>query len=1237
MIRHLRGFLLYLIFLVSATFIHAGNYPFTFERISSQKWLYQRNITCVTQDPGGYLWFGTNNGLYRFDGYSIKEFKHDAHNTNSISHNNVNCIFADKSGIIWVGTWGGLSRLDPSTGFFTRYKYDPGNIKSLSNNDVRAIQEDADGNLWIGTFGGGLNRFNRLNGEFTAYMHSTGSAGSISSNYINTLSRDRKGDLWVGTRRGINKLETENARFTSYQSMSEESEEQSSANISCIYEDVNGAIWFGTFGGGLLQLDRRNGKLLSYTHDAKSEQSVSSNTIYSLAAEDDKHLWIATPEGINILDLSNGNLVYIQNDPDNPSSLLNNDVRILYRDRAEVMWVVTAEGVNIFSKLSGRFRKFQKNPNEANSLTSNIVNAFCEGKNGDIWIGTRDGLNRYRRSSRDFESILLEAEQKDVPVSNEIKSLLIDSKGRFWIGTTNGLNLMNPETGKVQVFRYDPVNPNNLNNEIHVIYETRNGEIWCGIRRGLVKFDTTNGYFTLFRPDPLVSDNQIANSVYAIQEDRFGNFWVGTLGGGLSEFNRQKETFRRFRNEPTDSLSISHNSVIALHEDQFGFFWVGTYGGGLNRMDRQSGRFINFTARNGLPDDIIYSILEDAEGNLWMSTNTGLVKFDTKTKTFRNYDVLDGLQSNEFTIGSALKCRDGEMLFGGISGYNMFFPDSILENNYIPPTVITRFKVLDKELVPGDDLLELPYNQNYISFEFSSLSYALADKNQFAYKLEGFDEDWTFSGNRRFVSYSNLGQGEYTFLVKSSNSDGLWNEQAARLRFVIARPFWKTWWFIVICVIFGTSLLYMGIRLRVRNINSRNQLLEEKVKLRTSELEKATEEAQAAKETAEKASRSKSGFLANMSHEIRTPLNGILGFTDLLLRNEPAEDDKKYLELIRSSGDTLLNLLSDILDLNKIEQGKLTIEKIRFNFIETIRQTLTPYQYRANEKGLQFNVSFDERIPGAVLGDPTRIKQLVINLVSNAIKFTETGGISVRIEMDSIPAGPEDHFRLKGVVSDSGIGIEEEKQEMIFDSFTQADGSFTRKYGGSGLGLSIVKQLLRLMGGRIELISPNPEKPFESSGPGTSFEFYLDLQALAPAENGNEPVNGNGEQKELKFSDAYRILLVEDNKINQLLAMTILQNFGAEVITADDGLQGVEKVKSEDVDLILMDVQMPVMNGYESTAAIRAMGMQLPIIGLTANVYKEDIEKCLDSGMNAHLGKPFTESTLFNELKKWLD
>jgi CheY-like chemotaxis protein len=404
---------------------------------------------------------------------------------------------------------------------------------------------------------------------------------------------------------------------------------------------------------------------------------------------------------------------------------------------------------------------------------------------------------------------------------------------------------------------------------------------------------------------------------------------------------------------------------------------------------------------------------------------------------------------------------------------------------------------------------------------------------------------------------------------------------------------------------------------------------------RTYELEKATEEAEHAREIAEKANRSKSSFLANMSHEIRTPLNGILGFTDLLIRDNKNAESNRYLELIRSSGDTLLKLLSDILDLNKIEQGKLSIENIRFNFIETIQRTLVPYQYRANEKGLQFLMSFDTRIPEIITGDPTRIKQLVINLISNSLKFTESGGISISFEAETDPRGTEDYFYITGKVTDTGIGVPEDKQQLIFESFTQADGSFTRKYGGSGLGLSIVKQLIILMQGEIKLISPVIHKPFNSNEAGSSFEFRFKVKAEKDQLKSGPPVS-NGHDPRLKFNEAYRILLVEDNKINQLLAATVLENLGLVVDTADDGAQGVEKMKEEDYDLVLMDVQMPVMNGYESTTAMRNLGFSLPIIGLTANVYKEDIDRCFEAGMNSHLGKPFTEQDLFNELKRWL-
>lgn len=1222
--------------LVFSLSLHANDVQkIAFERIPPQKWLYQSNVNCITQDSKGFIWFGTNNGLNRFDGFSVTTFLHDPHNSNSLSHNFVNDVYIDRQGIFWIGTWGGLNKFDARSGEFTRYRHDPKLANSLTNNDVKSIAEDNDGNLWIGTHGGGLNKFDKISGKFIAYLYSSKNENSLSSNFVNKLFIDSKGRLFVATRGGLNLYVPEKNEFKQISRIKNDTINIFSSKINILYEDQYHNIWIGA-DNGLSMLNEQTYIAKHYLNDKKNSNSLHNNHVKAIIEDYQGNLWIGTNDGLNIFDYKNNKFDLVQNDPNDPNSLSNNDIRLLFKDKSGTMWVVAVDGVNLFSRLRGRFAKFQRDPNNVKSLSSNNIKCFYEDKNGIIWIGTREGLNSFDRKTKSFKQYNADPSKNSLS-SNEINIVLIDKNDRMWIGTPNGLNLFDPITGDAKIYRYDRINPNNLNNEVNAIYEDRKGTLWIGLRKGLARFKPEEEYFDIYKPDPTVTETQINNSVYTILEDRFGSLWVGTLGGGLSELNRESGKFTSYKYSASDSTSISHNSVIALHEDKFGFFWVGTYGGGLNRFDRKSKIFQSFTTQIGLPNDLIYKILEDSKGNIWISTGKGIAKFDTKSKTSRNYDILDGLQANEFNMNAGLKTKDGNLLFGGIAGFNIFHPDSILENNFVPPIVITSFKVLNKSYNLDNNKIELTYNQNYLTFEFSSLSYPLSDKNQFAYYLEGSDKDWVFSGSRRWVSYSNLEPGNYIFRVKGSNSDGLWNEEGYSASIIIQRPYWKTWWFIAIIVIFISGALYTGYAIRIRSVNAQNILLERKVRLRTAELERATNQARTLMMAAEKANRTKSAFLANMSHEIRTPLNGILGFADLLIKSNPLPENRKYIELIRSSGDTLLKLLSDILDLNKIEQGKLSIEKIKFNFEDTITSTLVPYQYSANERGLQFMLSFDPNIPKYVKGDPTRIKQLLINLIANSIKFTESGGISINFEFEKIK-GDKNHLLIKGSVKDSGIGIPEEKQHLIFESFTQADDTFTRKYGGSGLGLSIVKQLLRLMDGDIELHSPCEKNVFKSNNPGACFDFWFKVELVEIEDQPKKiyaktPTNG----KAFIFSNPIEVLLVEDNQINQLLASTILQSFGAKVTTANDGKEGFEMASKSTFDIILMDVQMPVLNGYESTQKIREFDPKIPIIGLTANVYKEDIDKCLESGMNAHLGKPFTEEDLFNTMKKYLN
>lgn len=1227
--------LFFFIFSITAGQAGSDNNRIAFERIPPQKWMYQSNVNCITQDQYGFIWFGTNNGLNRYDGYSVTTFQHDPHDQNSLSHNFVNDIYIDRQGVFWVGTWGGLNRFDPRTNQFVRYKHDAKLANTLSNNDVKSIKEDSKGNLWIGTHGGGLNRFERSSGKFYAYTYSSRNPSSLSSNFVNKLFINDQGQIYVASRGGLNIFDPEKDNFKVILSVSNESINQALKKINAIYEDQYKCLWIGTE-NGLLSIEEGKAEPKLFVHQANDPNSLHNNRINAIIEDYQGMLWIGTSDGLNILDSRTNAFSLVQNDPNDPGSLSNNDIRHLFKDKSGTMWVLAVDGVNLYSRLRGRFLKFQRDPNNPQSLISNNIKCFFEDSDGQIWIGTREGLAVFNRKTKTFRAIQLDGKQNSLS-SNEINVILVDRNKRMWIGTPNGLNLFDPINNTATVYRYDRININNLNNEVNAIFEDRKGTLWVGLRKGLARFNPEEGYFDIFKPDPTVTETQINNSVYTILEDRFGSLWVGTLGSGLSELNRESGKFTSYKYSASDSTSISHNSVISLYEDKFGFFWVGTYGGGLNRFDRKNKTFQTFTTQNGLPNDLIYKILEDAKGDIWISTGKGIAKFDTKSKTARNYDVLDGLQSNEFNMNSGLKAKDGFMFFGGIAGFNMFHPDSILENNYVPPIVLTSFRVFNKPFLLSGNTVELPYHQNYLTFEFSSLSYPLSDKNQFAYYLEGFDKEWIYSGSRRQASYSNLEPGTYMFRVKGSNSDGLWNEEGLTLTIRILTPFWKTWWFITIIAIFVGGMLYTGYTIRVRAINSQNLLLERKVRLRTAELEKATNQARSLMIAAEKANKAKSAFLANMSHEIRTPLNGILGFADLLMKSSPKEEDKKYIELIKSSGDTLLKLLSDILDLNKIEQGKLSVEKIKFNFSDTITSTLVPYQYRANEKGLQFLLSFDPQIPEFIKGDPTRIKQLIINLISNSIKFTERGGISVTFDYEKIVGNPS-HVIIRGRVNDSGIGIPPDKQQYVFESFTQADDSFTRKYGGSGLGLSIVKQLLRLMEGDIVLHSPCRQNVFKSDDPGACFEFWFKAEIISNEELLDSVKSDTEEkQKQLKFNHPVEVLLVEDNMINQLLASTILEGFGAKVTTAEDGLQGLEKAKSTQFDIILMDVQMPVMNGYESTEKIREFNPNIPIVGLTANVYKEDIDKCMESGMNAHLGKPFNDHDLFNVIRRFLN
>ncbi|UCE05776.1 MAG: SpoIIE family protein phosphatase [bacterium] len=863
--------LTFLIYLNLSLNLYAQINDIEFECISLEQGLSQTTVWAIMQDSKGFMWFGTADGLNKYDGYSFTIYNHDPLDSTSISENRIIAIYEDKSGTLWIGTdGGGLNRLvlseaegfDRETEKFTHYQNDPSNPNSLSDNHILSIHEDKAGALWIGTEYGGFNRFDRETERFEPYKHDPLNPNSLSSNHIVRICEDKTGVLWIGTNNGLNKFDKEHEVFTHYQNDPTVENSLSHNQINAIYEDKSGTVWIGTDNGlnkvvqsELEGYDKTGVKFVHYNHNPMNPNSLSDSTIWSIYEDKSGTLWIGTAKGgLNKLVLSEvegsdkeiETFVHYKNEPYDPNSLSNNGVRCIFEDCCGVLWIGTnGGGLNKFNRFKEKFVHYKNDPNNLNSLSNNRVYAFCQDKAGLLWIGTTrgGGLNKFDREKGTFFHYKSDPSNPYSLSHDNVISIYEDRFEVIWIGTFGGgLNKFDRETKKFEHFKHDPVDTNSLSdNVVRIIFEDQSGTLWIGTDYGgLNKFDREKKTFRRYNHDPQNDNSLSNNSVRAIYEDHSGALWIGTYGGGLNRFDRSSERFMHYKHDPANPKSLSHNNVLSIYEDPTdggSTLWIGTYGGGLNKLvlskvegsDRIKVEFTYFTKNVGLPNNIVYGILSDDQGNLWLSTNKGLSKFNPQTETFINYDVNDGLQSNEFNTGAYYKSSSGEMFFGGINGFNAFYPDRI-DNPYIPPVVITKFKKFSKIVrsdISDTEEIELSYRDNYLSFEFVALDYTNPQQNQYRYRMEGFDEDWIDAGTRRFATYTNLDPGEYVFKVKGSNSDGKWNEQGVSIKIIIKPPFWKTWWFIILSAMFLTVIGYTWIRQRVHEKIEKARILNE--------------------------------------------------------------------------------------------------------------------------------------------------------------------------------------------------------------------------------------------------------------------------------------------------------------------------------------------------------------------------------------------------------------------------
>jgi ligand-binding sensor domain-containing protein/two-component sensor histidine kinase len=856
-----------LILMFLAPHVYAQKHRIKFKHITIEQGLSHNNVYAILQDSKGIMWFGTYVGLGKYDGYKFTVYKHDPDDPTSLSHNAIVSLYEDRKGVLWIGTaGGGLNRFDRETGQFIRYQHDPDDPQSLSNNRIFAICEDHAGELWIGTDVNGLNRFDRETGQFVHYQNDPDDPQSLSHNLVYAICEGRAGELWIGTYGGgLNRFDRETGQFLRYQHDPDDPQSLSHNNIRRIFEDRTGELWIGTHGGGLNRLDRETGQFLRYQHDPDDPQSLSHNQIEAMYEDHSGKLWIGTAGGgLNRFDRNTKQFVRYQHDPADRHSLNDNRIRSMYRDRSGVLWIGTKTGgLNTFDRIAEQFLHYQRDPIDLQSLSHDVVYALHEDQTGALWIGTRGGgLNRFDRETKQFIHDYHNPADPSSLSHDDIRSIYEDRRGELWIGTADGgLNRFDRETGQFLHYQHDPDDPQSLShNRVDAICEDRAGELWIGTYGGLNHFDRDTEQFIRYQHDPNDPQSLSHDNVTTIYKDQAGGLWIGTRGGGLNHFDRETEQFHYYQNDPDDSQSLSNNNILSIYEDQSGVLWIGTRGGGLNKFDRTNETFTHYREKEGLPNDVVYGILEDKQGNLWLSTNVGLSKFNPRTETFKNYDVSDGLQGNEFNTGAYCKGRDGMMFFGGFNGFNAFYPENITDNPYIPPVVITDFQLFNKPVSTGEDsplqksiseteALTLSYEDFIFSFEFAALSYIAPEKNRYAYMMEGFEEDWNYvDSRRRFVTYTNLEPGRYVFRVKASNNDGVWNDTGTSIAIFITPPFWKTWWFRILAVLCLVGAAFVMHKMRMKYIESQKKRLEIQVAERTQELQQEITEREQAEE-----------------------------------------------------------------------------------------------------------------------------------------------------------------------------------------------------------------------------------------------------------------------------------------------------------------------------------------------------------------------------------------------------
>ena len=1062
-----------------------------FENLSTEQGLSQASVTSIVQDQTGFLWFGTYDGLNRYDGYAFKVFKVDPKDSKSLQNNFIRTLLVDRTGRLWVGTsGGGLSLFDRKTETFVNYLHDEGNNSSISFDDLYTIFEDRSGAIWVGTWGGGLNKlvlhFDNQKDEkidlpdsvsFMRFRHDPDDINSLASDKMTSIYQDREGMLWIGTRAGISILDPDNQKFIRhYHHEPANSGSLSSDNITHICEDKKGNIWIGTWGGGLNRFNPETERFDRFSYDPDNPESISHNIVMRLFTDKNGDLWIGTwGGGLNRISAAEvsvpKNTIKFRRfqHHDELESGGGYSVYDIFQDQTGVLWIGTDwTGIKKLDPDKNQFALFEYDIQTPNHLNSNTVLSLYKDRQGLLWIGTLSGgLNRYNEKTEQFRYFMSKPSDPSSLSNNTVRSICEDRSGRLWIGTEAGLNQFNRKTGVFTRCYQDP--DKFISDNIITIYQSSDEKLWLSKRGlGLFQYDTERNLYKSGHDLPAGLSEIKDQIIWCITEDLYNRLWIATSRSGLYRYDRSMRQLDHFMHDEDDSSSLTDNLVYSLYVSAEGDIWVAT-SRGLDQIVNpinihQPLKIKHYTTDNGLYTNTVQSILEDDHGNLWVCNGDYLVCVNPKTGDTRGYNANDRLQIGEFSINAAFKdLKTGEMYIGGKDGFTLFHPDSIKDNSYIPRVVVTSFQIFKHEVQPGQEIngriildrsiiqtksIRLSYKDNVLSFGFAALHFNSPENNLYAYKLEGFEKEWNYSGRIREATYTNLDPGHYEFKVKASNSDGKWNKSGASISLIVTPPFWETLSFRIVLFLIVVLGLYIIYRIRIYQIELNQQELETQVKERTESLKHITEELKKSNKELEQ-------FAYVASHDLQEPLRMVSAYAGLLekrIDKKLDKDSREFLSYMKDGALRMQVLINDLLDYSRISTKGKSFQTADLNTL--MQHVLQNLKISIDEK--QARVTFD-KLPTLNV-DESQIVRLFQNLIGNAIKYCH-------LIPEVHVAVSRNNGEWTFTVSDNGIGINPKYQTRIFGIFQRLHGR--DEYSGTGIGLAVCKKIVERHGGKL--------------------------------------------------------------------------------------------------------------------------------------------------------------------------